>query len=83
MRWKYPSDKHYDSPNESIPSPTSDTSLDFWIMVANIYSLDTSVYIPHSSDSNLPSEALALRGYIRNAPLSLSNAISIRMLELY
>jgi hypothetical protein len=80
LKWKYP------LPAASPNSPcTLDTpiNINFNINVVNIYSLDTQAYILHATDSRSLSEALVLQGFLGNAPLNLSIAVSIKTLELY
>ena len=43
--------------------------------------LEWSAHIPHEEESELPSEALALSGYLGNKPFNPSLVISIRMLK--
>jgi hypothetical protein len=74
LKWRY-------HPTEQATS--GPTNLDFNIDIVDVYSLAWSAYIPRSEDSKSPLEALALHGYIGNAPLSPSMAVSIKTLELY
>lgn len=62
------------------PPPSNDFS--FSLEVLDIYTLDTSAFIPCSGEE-LPIEAVIKRGYLGNSPASPSLAISLRTLELF
>ena len=72
-----------DPPLPTTPSevpPLSDFS--FSIELLDIYTLDTSVMVPCSSEE-LPIQALAKNGYLGNTPMTPSLAISFRTLKLF
>jgi hypothetical protein len=82
MGWKHKTVVRSRSPmtvDSSIPPPTDFT---FDIEVIDIYTLDTSVAIPCSSE-DLPINALVTSGYLGNTPIRPTLAISLRTLELF
>src|SRR5882724_5437041 len=89
LKWKYllisQCEAQHGTPPGSGDSQMhlADAGLDFSIDVLDMYSLDKTSHITRTGDSKSPSEALALHGYIGNAPLSPSIAVSIKTLELY
>jgi hypothetical protein len=62
------------------PTPPNDFS--FPLDVLDIYTLETSVMVPCSSQ-DLPIQALIKNGYFGNTPKTLSLAISLKTLELF
>jgi hypothetical protein len=80
MVWMYspstrpPSQMHMDS--------TSPDDFSFPLDVLDIYTLETSVFIP-CSGQELPIQALVKNGYLGNTPKTPSLAISLRTLELF
>jgi hypothetical protein len=77
LKWKYP------SPLASTTPLSEDPTLNFDIDIVDVYSLDSMARIMRSSDSKSPLEALVLQGFLGNAPLNPSIAVSIKTLELY
>jgi hypothetical protein len=91
LKWKYPptslSDAQRSPPASPVAdegsTPLADSVLDFSIDVIDMYTMDKTSYIRRPNDSKSPAVDLALHGYIGNAPLSPSIAISMKTLELY
>ena len=91
LRWKYP-ELPTTTPTSDTPaaSTSSDTpvvdldpvSYDFSIESVDLYTLTTSIFVPHTS-SMTAAEALILQGYLATSPVDPTLAISIKTLELF